>query len=129
MPKLTVYGGHHGGNGIVVQNTGCHGLGLQHAGTPVLGDTLQFTVTAGGDIPGFAFGVAAANPIAFCGTCSLGLRLDLPIVVDFGSTSFSVSIPPVAELVGSSFGVQGLGLGAWPCFNLRFSNTVQFTIQ
>jgi hypothetical protein len=129
--KLARYGGWQSGPTISVMPTACHGMGISHAGTPLLGATLQFTAeNLGADIPGFAFGWAAANPVPLCLPCSLGLRLDAPIDVSLGTPTMNLTIPPLSYLVGLSYGVQAIGYGSGSCFGaLRLSDTVQFTVR
>jgi hypothetical protein len=131
IPRLTRYGGWAPGTMTTLLPTACHGLQITHAGTPILGAAVQFTVpNAGTDVPGFAFGHAATNPIPICAVCSLGLRLDVPIDIRFGAPTLSIPIPNIPLLVGQPFAVQGLGFGSGSCFGaIRMSDTVQFTIR
>lgn len=110
--------------------TKCHGLDIRFAGSPLLGDAMQFALPSlGADLPGFAFGSPAGRPIPICTGCSLGLRLDQPIAIDQGTATFDARIPPASSLVGLSFAVQGLGPGPWSCLGaLRVSDTVSCTI-
>lgn len=131
IPRLTRYGGWAAGTMTTVLPTACHGLQITHSGKPLLGAAVQFTVpNAGADVPGFAFGYAATNPIPICALCSLGLRLDVPIDLRFGAPALAITIPNVPSLVGQAFAVQGLGFGSGSCFGaIRMSDTVQFTIR
>lgn len=129
--RLTRYGGYQAGGVPQTLATQCHGLDMTYDGTPLLGDAMHFDVTnPGGDLPGFVLGAPAANPIPICSQCSLGLRIDLPIAITLGTSSYYLPIPPLADLVGQQFAVQGLGVGPWSCLDLlRFSDTVVCTIR
>lgn len=131
IPRLTRYGGWAPGTMTSVLPTACHGLQITHAGKPILGSSVQFTVpNPGADVPGFAFGHAATNAIPICPVCSLGLRLDLPIDLRFGAPTLAIAIPNNPYLVGQTFGMQGVGFGSGSCFGaIRMSDTVQFTIR
>jgi len=130
-PALSRYGGYTPGPTTGLLPTACGPLQIQRAGFPALGATMQFTLSNfGSDLPGFGFGAAAANPIPFCPTCSLGLRLDMPIEVLFATSATTITIPPALSLVGQSYAMQGFGLGSGTCFGgFHFSDTITFTIR
>jgi hypothetical protein len=111
--------------------TACNGLAIAVAGSSALGEALQFTLSGyGSDIPGFAFGGPAVVPVAICPTCSLGLRLDLPILTMLGSPTMTLAIPPSVGLVGEQFALQGLSGGAGTCLGgLSLSDTVVLTVR
>jgi hypothetical protein len=128
---LARYSGRTAGPTTSVMATACDGLAIASDGSSALGNVLTFTLTNFGvDLPGFAFGGAAANAVPICPTCSLGLRLDLPILPTFGTAGYTVAIPLELGLIGAQFAVQGLSLGGGSCLGgLRFSDTVQFTVR
>lgn len=111
--------------------TGCNGLAIAVSGSSALGESLQFTLSGfGADLPGFAFGGPAVVPIAICPVCSLGLRLDLPILPMLGSATASLAIPPSVGLVGQQFAMQGVSVGAGTCLGgLSLSDTVVLTVR
>jgi hypothetical protein len=130
-PYVTRYGGHAPGAMTTVLPTACNGLTIGSSGSSVLGAALQFDLgNYGANVPGFAFGGASANSVPLCPACALGLRADLPILLLLGSPQATIAIPPSVGLVGESFGMQGVSVGAGPCLSaLSLSDTVQFTIR
>ncbi len=131
QPMLMRYAGQTPGTTTSVLATGCNGLTIAHSGTTAIGSAMHFTLSNfGADFPGFGFGGANANGIPICTTCSLGLRLDLPILTFVGSPTLTIPIPPTIGLVGETYAVQGLSIGSGTCLGLlNLSDTVRFTIR
>lgn len=131
QPMLMRYAGQTPGITTSVLATGCNGLTIAHSGNTAIGSAMHFALSNfGADFPGFAFGGANANAIPICPTCSLGLRLDLPIATLLGSSTLSIPIPPSIALVGETYAAQGLSIGSGTCLgSLNLSDTVRFTIR
>lgn len=131
LPQLTRYGGYQLGAAFGSLPTACSALQIQASGYPLLGGSVQFTLSNfGSDFPGFAFGGAATIPIPVCPSCSLGLRFDLPIVPMLATSSAAIAIPTTLGLLGQTYAMQGFGFGASPCLGgFTFSDTITFTIR
>ena len=125
--SLALYRGHAPAGGIVRRNTYC-GVNLNTAGTPALGNTVQFLLSSTGSEPsGLLLGVPTPA-VAVCGNCRLGL--DLTRFVLFFSAPLDLPMPTDPRLVGATLSVQGfaVGSGCGPAL-LRLSDTFDFTIQ
>ncbi|HEX5052942.1 MAG TPA: hypothetical protein VFZ65_14295 [Planctomycetota bacterium] len=131
IPRLVRYGGYTPGAATNVLPTACGPLAIQSTGFPALGSTMDFTLSNfGSDAPGFLFGGAATLPIPICATCSLGLRLDLPIFFLLATSTASITIPGSNGLVGQQFAMQGFGYGTGACLSgFHLSDTIRFTIR
>ncbi len=129
--RSIIYDGHSPGPMTNQRAMACNGLGIGVSGSTALGNTLQFTLSGlGADFPGFAFGAPSVPAIPLCPTCSLGLRLDVPIIPLFGSATLVIAIPGNTSLVGETYSVQGTSLGSGSCLGgLSFSDTIDFTIR
>ncbi|MBL9076612.1 MAG: hypothetical protein JNL08_03860 [Planctomycetes bacterium] len=128
---LTRFNGHADGMLLSAAGTGCQGLLLEWANLPYLGNTVSFPLSNyGSDLPCLALGEPTANPLPLCGPCQIGLRLDVPFALYPGLAQLDVTIPPLVDLVGVTFGVQGLAIGSGTCLDaLRFSDTWWMTIR
>lgn len=122
---ITRFDGREDGWYLSVSGTGCQGLQLDWAGTPTLGSTVSFPLSNfGGDLPCLVFGEPTNTPVALCGPCQIGLRLDRPIAMFPGLSLLPITIPPQLSLVGFVFGVQGIAVGSGTCLGaLRLSDT------
>ena len=129
-PMFTRFAGQSAGEETNVLPTACGSATIAVTGSTALGSTLSFTLSNyGNDIPAFGFGGANVNAVPICPTCSLGLRLDLPILVIPGA-AVSIAIPPALALIGETYAMQGLAVGSGTCFgSLLFTDTVRFTIR
>lgn len=128
--KLTLYRAHAPGTVFGFAGTGCNGLSIGFTDYPLLGTTIGFPVSGHGtDLACVAFGEPLANPVALCGSCQIGLRLDMPMQF-FVTDQLNVSIPDRPALVGSTFGVQSFALGSGPCLSgLTLGDTLWVTIR
>jgi hypothetical protein len=109
--------------------TGCNNLFIDLEGGPFLGRDLRFLLgNVRTDTTGLLLGLPAP-PTPWCGSCSLGLDLNFPIVA-FPAPQ-TMTIPTNPTLVGLVFAVQGYGFGSGPCNpgGLRLSDTIDFTIM
>jgi hypothetical protein len=126
---LATYQGRAPTGGFVQRFTGCGPLGLQSSGQPLLGRTLQFTLTNAGTGPfGFLIGLPA-TAVTLCSNCQFGVDLSGPLV-GFPSP-LSLPLPPEPRLVGLTLAVQGYALGSGRCppAAIYLSDTIDFTIQ
>lgn len=128
---LMRFNGHADGWILSASNTGCNGLQLGWANMPYLGNTVSFPLGSfGSDLPVLAFGEPTNNPVPLCGTCQIGLRTDRPIQLFAGITQLDITIPPLVELVGFVFAVQGVAVGSGPCLGgLSLSDTWWMTVR
>lgn len=128
---VTKHLGHAPGNQIVRRPFACDGLGCDATGTTALGGAVSFTLgNVGTAFPGFAIGLPSSTPIPVCATCSVGLRLDQPSALAFGSVDFDLLIPSNIALVGASLTVQGLSVGQGSCVgSLSFSDAFDVTLR
>jgi hypothetical protein len=127
---LTRYEGRQSGPEFVQHAIGCRGRFLIWTGRPVLGGSLDVAMFGyAADVPLLGIGFPAAVPVAVCAPCQLGLRLDLPLQLVFGATT-RFAVPTDTGLVGTTFAVQGLSVGAGTCFSgLATSDLVEVTIR
>lgn len=128
--NVTLYRAHAPGQVFAFASTGCNGLSITWTSYPLLGTTIGFPVTGhGADLPGVAFGAANQNPFPLCGSCQLGLRLDVPMQF-FLTSQLDVVIPPRPSLVGAEFAVQSFALGSGPCLGgLTLGDTLWVTVK
>ncbi|MBL8896043.1 MAG: hypothetical protein JNM84_00365 [Planctomycetes bacterium] len=109
--------------------TACDGLQMSATGSTGLGNEVRFELQGlGADLPALVLGGANVFPLPICGTCALGLRLDLPTFAFVGSATLALPVPREAWLLGETFAVQGFGLGSGTC-GLRFSETAKLTVR
>ncbi|MBL9076323.1 MAG: hypothetical protein JNL08_02395 [Planctomycetes bacterium] len=128
---LARYRGHGPGWQLVQRPYGCDGMSAQWLGAPLLGQTIQVGLVMGSsNLPGFVMAPLLPTPAPVCGGCTLGVRLDAPILLEAGQPVFWLTIPPDPELVGLTFGLQGFGLGIGSCLGwLSLSDLFEFTIR
>jgi hypothetical protein len=123
------YAGTTPGATIEMLATACDGLQMSATGSTGLGNAVSFELHGlGADLPALVLGGANVFPFPICGSCALGLRLDLPTFAFVGSGSLTLNVPREVWLIGESFAVQGFGIGAGAC-GLRFSETAKLTVR
>ncbi|MBK9386332.1 MAG: hypothetical protein IPN34_16085 [Planctomycetes bacterium] len=129
QPAFALYAGQMPGPSVEMLATACDGLHLNATGSTGLGNAVRFELLGlGADLPALVLGGANVFPLPFCGTCALGLRLDLPTFAFVGSPTLLLSVPRDTWLLGETFAVQGFGIGAGTC-GLRFSETAKLTVR
>jgi hypothetical protein len=129
--RIARYEGYASGPQVVRRQLACHGLVADFSGRPLLGEAVQFSLTnVGAALPGFAIGMPSASPVPLCTACSVGMRLDLPVFLQFGSPLFALSIPGDVGLVGAQLTVQGLSVGAGSCVaGIAVSDAFDVTVR
>ncbi|MEO6593767.1 MAG: hypothetical protein ABIP94_03340 [Planctomycetota bacterium] len=119
------YGGYAPGPRFSYVYTQCGSLTLLESGTPLVGNTLTFTV-ANGALSGTIFGYPGFIPLTSLGcNCSRGVQNGL-----FFGNPLVWTIPANPIFVGTALAVQGytvLGSNCLSTFDL--SDTVNFTIH
>lgn len=128
---VTRYQGHAPGFQLVQRPFGCGGLSAQWIGEPLLAHTFQVVVaSATPHLPAFVLARPLPVPVALCPTCTLGVHLDAPILVDVGSPIFTLAIPADPTLLDETFGLQAFGIDGGTCLgSLSFSDLFEFTIR
>jgi hypothetical protein len=120
----------HGSGGTTVRSTGCGGLGIASVGQPLLGRTLQVTLTGSNGAPaGMLLGVPAPA-VALCPGCSIGVSITGALLNLPNRTQLDLAIPCLHQLVGQSVTVQGYSVGGGPCLGgLRLGDSLDVQIQ
>lgn len=120
------YGGYGAGPFFTTRSTLCNSLPnvLQASGTPVIGQSVQFTNSLLGSaiLGGFPINLPLL-PVLGC-NCTLGVDF----IAVFPS-QFTWAIPGDPQLVGTTFSMQGIQAGGTACIGLNLTDTIDFTIR
>lgn len=128
--RMSIYGGWATNGGVTRRVMACGALGIEWLGMPALGTNLVVSLTnVGSDLPATAFGFPGPQ-VGLCLACSTGLDLLQPMAFELTIGSRVIPIPPLPELVGNTYSVQGFAIGSGNCLGtIRFSDTLDFTVQ
>ncbi|MCA8953736.1 MAG: hypothetical protein KDE27_29765, partial [Planctomycetes bacterium] len=124
--EVIAYDGYVPNGGYASTAAGCGNVTVTPSGPPILGQTVDFTVSGNHPISGFVFGVPMTpTPIAPCPSCTLAVSGSSVV-----ANPLSVTIPPDISYVGVTLAVQGFTFAGGPCFGqISASNRLEFTIQ
>jgi hypothetical protein len=122
---MWAYGGWRPGNFFSVLNNECGSLSISASGSPVIGQTVTFTV-GGGALSGTILGFPGFIPLNVLG-CNCWQGVDQGLYL---GNPLSWTVPNNPIYVGYTLSVQGWTIGGSQCLGfVDLSDTIDFTIR